>query len=292
MADQDQTLSTVLVSDLIEGARWQEKDGLLTSIERVFIVKVLGVTPPDSGGGAGPAGVPGFPQDDELFKLALASTNLPQAGQAHPIHDNLFVRARTPTALGPVTVKVTIQYSLPDGGAFEPPFGSQYMMSGGASVEQIETPNERFGVDGEPPAQIFVEHEGKEHGGMITPTEGRAVMRFGASIPHLSPWSMANFWVNKVNGISPEGAFQPYSDGPKRTWLITEMNYELAQRTTASGFPIYEFSMVMSHNPDTWDPIIVFIDETTGQPPKGLIPGTGIKKIAWHVEADFTDLFT
>jgi len=283
--------SSTIVSDLIEGARWQEKDGLLTSIERVFIVKVFGTTPPVPGGGAGPGGVPGFPQDDEVFKLALAATDLPFAGQAHPIHDNLLVRARTPMALGPVTVKVTIQYSLPDGGAFEPPFGSQYMMSGGSSVEQIET---QMAV--QPPGsgaatQITVEHEGVVQGGEITPTEGRAVMRFGSSIPHLSPWNMANFWVNKVNS----GPFQPYSNEAARKWLITEMNYELAQRTTASGFPIYEFSMVMSHNPDTWDPVVVFVDEKTGRPPAGLVTSgvnAGIKKIAWHAEANFSQLFT
>ncbi len=273
-----QTPSTI-ISDLIEGARWKESDGRVTSIERVFIVKLFGDTPAILPGG----NIPALPQKDQAFAFALADPGLPQAGDAHPIHGDLFVRQRTPVALGRFIIQVTVQYSLPGGGAFDPPFGSQYMMSGGSSVEQIET-QIAFGE------QITVEHQGVVQGGEITQTEGRAVMRFGASIQHQSPWNMVNFWVNKVN----DGAFSPYSTAGARQWLITEMNYDLIQRDTPFGFPVYEFTMVMSHNPDKWDPVVVFIDEKTGRPPAGLQTtgaNAGIKKIAWHAEANFNALF-
>ena len=69
------------------------------------------------------------------------------------------------------------------------------------------------------------------------------------------------------------------------------MNFELEQRTTPLGYPIYGFTMTMHHNPDTWDPGVIYIGED-GRPPLGLTPGVGFKVIPWHLESDFDDLFS
>lgn len=39
------------------------------------------------------------------------------------------------------------------------------------------------------------------------------------------------------------------------------------------------------HNPQ-----VVFIDPETGQPPTGLVPGTGFKTIPWYLFAEFNSL--
>jgi len=281
-----------VVSDIIEGSRLKEENSIVVSIDRVFMVSGL------------PSGIVA----DEVLKTALANSSVPRAGDTHPIYSDLFAIGRVPKAMGPTIVQVTVTYSLPGGGSFDPPFGSQYMLSGGTSVEQTERALHRLGQDdGSPPgSQILVRYappapaEDIVQNGEITPFEGRSVMTFGAQIATVAPWIMAEAWVNKVNG----GSFF-YSSAPKRTWLITDMNYELTVRKTPNGFPIYEMSVTMRHNSDTWDPFVIFIDPETGRPPgpeldemgepipnTGLIEDVGYKHVKWHDERNFQQLFT
>ena len=282
--------------DIIEGARLKEENGVVVSIDRVFILSDLRI------------GIVA----DEIFQIALAHSDIPLNTAAHPIHTDLFVVSRVPKVLGPTIVRVTVTYGLPGGSQFDPPFGSQYMLSGGASVEQTERALHRLdqmdmpGVGDAAGDQITVEYQkpGADkaivQNGEITPFEGRSIMTFGAQIATVAPWLMAEFWVNKVNS----GAFF-YSQAPRHTWLITDMNYELTIKETPNGYPIYEMSVTMRHNPDTWDPFVIWIDPETGRPPgpaldsagepiagTGLIAGTGYKNVKWHDETGFDALFT
>ena len=129
--------------------------------------------------------------------------------------------------------------------------------------------------------------------GTITPFEGRSVMTFAAPISTFAPWALVKSWVNTVNSA----AFNPYGSGAgPREWLITDMNYELVAKP--AGFPTYDFTMTMRHNPDKWDPFVIYIDPETGRPPApdadgngGLVAGQGYKTIPWHIESNFDQLF-
>ena len=63
--------------------------------------------------------------------------------------------------------------------------------------------------------------------------------------------------------------------------------------------------MTRRHNPDTWDPFVIWIDPETGRPPgpaldssgdpipgTGLIENVGYKTVKWHDETSFSALFT
>ena len=280
-----------VIADIIEGVRLTESEGVVKSVDRAFIVHGF----PTPGG----VNVPEDPQTgtlnkDEIIKLTLQHGSLPQPGEAHPNFDFLFVTGRTARAMSPLVIMVTVTYGLPGGGRFDAPLGTPYIMSGGSSVEQVETQIHRRDQNANPNPgdragdQITVEHEGVKQGGEITPFEGRAVLNFGTAFASLTPWLLVANWVNTVNDSS---SFF-YSPGAlARTWLITELNFELSDRESPFGWPIYEFSMTMRHNPDTWDPGVIFIDPTTGRPPEGLSAGTGYKQVIWHDERNFSNLF-
>ena len=276
-----------VVSDVIDGVRLREEGGVVVSIDRAFIVSGIPGVP------GAPEGLPVDPvqqvmvppgglRSDEVLKLALDNNGVAQPGFAHPVYDHLFVSSRTTKVLGPQTIMVTCTYTQPGGGSFDPPLGSLYTLTGGSSVEQIETAFEPGGT-----VQIEVTHGGVTQGGTITPFEGRAVLGFGSAFPSIAPWLLTTNWVNTVNG----GPFFYAPGAEKRTWLITDFNFELAERKSPSGIPIYQFSLSMRHNPDTWDPGVVFINPETGKPPEN-IDATGHKTIQWHSEMDFDTLFS
>ena len=276
-----------VVSDVIDGVRLREVGGVVVSIDRAFIVSGIPTTPPDVPRDNQEIMVPpGGLRADEVLKKALDNIGVAQPGIPHPIYDHLFVTSRTTKVLGPLTVMVTCTYTQPGGGVFDPPTGSQYRLTGGSATQEIETAF--FRDSGGMLVPVEVTHGGVTTGGFITPTEGRAVLNFGAAFPSIAPWLLVTNWVNTVN----DGTAFFYSPGaPSRVWLITEFTFELSERTSPTGVPVYEFELSMSHNPNTWDPVLVFIDKTTGRPPENLDPATGSTTIAWHTERDFDALF-
>ena len=286
-----------LIADIIEGVRWQEEDGTVTAIDRAFMVTDItapgAADVPDHGGGLGPP--LGFPTRDEVMRYALDNSDLPAPGRPHPIESHLFVTKRVPKIIGPRTVMVTVTYAIPGGGSFDPPFGD-FALSGGSSVEQVEralhnqtqpdgaTSGQQIVVEYQPPgADTAIKQNGE-----ITPFEGRAVMSFRAQIATQAPWAIVSSWVNMVN----TGSFFPYAPGAaSRTWLITDMDYELLSSSNPLGAPLYEMTLTMRHNPNTWDPFVIYIDPETGRPPADLL-NVGYKTVKWHFEDDFGRLFT
>ena len=290
----------ILIADILESVRWQEEDGVVTSIDRGFLITGL---PVPHGTGDGVPGIPGMPVNDEVMRFALDHGNLPGPGDSHPIESHLSVTKRTPRIIGPRTVMVTVTY----GGSFEPPFTTNFLVSGGASVEQTERALHRLGQSGGPPygsgnpgEQITVKwtppgaSDAIIQNGEITPFEGRSVLSFVAQIARSDPWTIIPDYVNKVN----LGSFFYAPGAAPRTWLITDMNFDVVSKETPTSAPIYEMSMTMRHNPDTWDPFVIYIDEKTGRPPGpdengqgGLTAGEGYKRVKWHDEISFDILF-
>lgn len=69
---------------------------------------------------------------------------------------------------------------------------------------------------------------------------------------------------------------------PPHTWMCTEAAWEYRQ------VPATFMSFTFQHNPDTWNPTAVFIDNRTDKPPEDLIPGVGFKQIRYQREIDFS----
>jgi len=90
----------------------------------------------------------------------------------------------------------------------------------------------------------------------------------------LAPWAMAEALVGAVND-------RVWLGQAAHTWMCTEVSWE------ARAYKNYFMSFTFQHNPDTWNPTAVFIDERTEKPPPGLVAGTGYKYIRYHREVNF-----
>ena len=269
-----------IVADIIEGARWKETGGTVIKITRMFIVHDL-PAPPGAIPGVAFAVQQSF---DEIHRTALNNLGVPQAGEVHPVEGHLVVTTRTPRALSPFAVAISIDYELPGGGSFDPPPGDSFVLSGASSVEQIETVWDRPSNSPGMREQVFVEHNGVTQYGTISPFEARDVLRIGGILPSVNPWVMSRFWTNTVNdgNFTWDGAADP------RTWLVTEIAFELVDRNAIP--PKYNFNVSLRHNPDKWDPAIWFTDDD-GRPAENLVPLMGYKIIPWHVALTFNSSF-
>lgn len=89
-----------------------------------------------------------------------------------------------------------------------------------------------------------------------------------------SPWRIANDLIGCVNQFFWMGQ-APY------TWMCTEVTWEHREQ------PAFFMTFNFQHNPDTWNPTAVFIDDRDNKPPRGLVPGVGYKYIRYHREVDF-----
>jgi len=90
-----------------------------------------------------------------------------------------------------------------------------------------------------------------------------------------APWLIAD----NINGYVNNAAF---SGGAARTWLCTGCVWKLAwlgRMGESSLENRYYMDFEFQYDADTWDPIAMFIDEATGEPPPDLIEGTGWKRV-------------
>ena len=231
-----------VIADIIEGARWKEVNGTVTEITRIYDVRDLPAPPPPSTPGVAFAVQLGF---DELHQIALNVPSVPQPGEAHPVKSALVVTSRIPRARSPFAVRILVHYSLPGGSGFDPPPGSSFVLSGGSSVEQIETQLYRLAQpDGTPAGnQITVEHNGVTQGVEISPFEARDVLRVGNVFQSADPQALSRSWTNLVNS----GTFLWDGSAIPRTWLVTEYPFTLTNSDTLP-FPTYEFTVSLRHN--------------------------------------------
>ena len=269
-----------VIADIIEGARWKEVGGTTMKVTRMFIVTGLPAPPPSTPGVVFAIQL-GF---DEVHKVALATGGIPEPGAVHPVEGHLFVTTRTPRALSPLAVSIAIDYELPGGGSFDPPPGDEFTLGGASSAEQIETVWDRPSNSSGTRAQVFVEHNGVRQYVTISPFEARDVLRIGGILPSPNPWVMSRQWTNTVNDdtFTWDGCADP------RTWLVTEIAFELVDRNAIP--PKYKFNVSLRHNPDRWDPGIWFTDDD-GRPAENLVDGVGVKIIPWHIQLDFNSSF-
>jgi len=89
-----------------------------------------------------------------------------------------------------------------------------------------------------------------------------------------APWNVAENLIGAVNKNSWLGQ-------PMHTWMCTEVSWEFRDEGN------YFMSFAFQHDPDTWNPTAVFIDDRTGRPPDDLIEGLGYKYIRYHREKNF-----
>lgn len=99
------------------------------------------------------------------------------------------------------------------------------------------------------------------------------------------PWDMAENLIGCINN-------KEWMGQPRHTWMCTEVTWEYRDTQPDSGNPAYRSSLYFmtfsfQHNPDTWNPSVVFIDDRTNRPPSNLEENQGYKYIRYHREVDF-----
>jgi hypothetical protein len=259
-----------IVLDIIDGARWREVNGRVAEITRVALLSDL---------------TPGT--TDDVLRTALDDEGLPQPGAAHPNENECLLVERVPRPLEPGIVSIDLVYRLPSSGGFNIPPNFPTTIRGGSSTQQIETAVDRNG------AQITVEFEGREQGGVIAPLVAVEHLSLGETLQSADPTLVSRPWTNAVNS----GPFYFDQSALARTWRIAEVSYELVNADTVP-FPTWTFGYELEKRPIVvvgivggWDPQVVYIDPEENRPPPDLLAGVGYKTIPWHFEGDFSILF-
>ena len=285
--------------DIIEGVRWQEEAGQVSSIQRMFIVSGL-PTPITSADGTTSG------SKDSNIPLALAHADVPRPGDPHPMQPTVFVTSRSGKAISPTQVNILVTYARPEGGSFDPP-DNNFVVSGGSSIEQVETSKFVLARSGgwyvlggqtvdenivvKPPQSIITEGNeevNKDQVASVAAFEARSTVSISNTFQQQSPWDFGPQVTNMVNTGSwrYDGGY-----GNARSWLISEYTYELADPTTSP--PMYRQSVTFRYNPNTWDPEVFWVDPRTGRPPKdvggtdGGFDGKSYYRVATHDDLDF-----
>jgi len=297
--------------DIIEGVKWQEEHGVVVSVQRMFIVSGLPEPIPNADGTSSGA-------LDSNTKLALAHSDIPRAGDAHPMEPAVFVKARSARAISPTQVNILVTYARPGGGTF-PPGTSTFVVSGGSSIEQYET--SKYPIDQPVPGIHGLPYTYANHGGLpsgsfsagaamrdhnilvkkppgaawsdekfkdvvvpISAFEARPVIHLQDTFPAQSPWLRAQHLVNTVNDNDPTGWF--YSPGAAaRTWLVTDYQFELVDVTTFP--PTYRQSITIAGKASGWDPQVIWTDPETGLGSAEQPEGDTVFRVAFHDMINF-----
>ena len=269
-------MAATVYIDSLETLTMKEKWGTIVEVTRLAIVRGLSGT------------------DYSVMYDALTAAGIPPHNSffTDPHFSHLHLVDRDVKMTDVDTAEVTLVFGMYNdqgqwlGGA-DPgsPVWQNYAASGktSCSVEQKKTNLYRDGGTGAE-SLIVLSHtyagDDPDYAGRTIPQTGevdvyipqRTLVLEGQK--YGSPYTMANFLIGGINNGFWRGA-SPH------TWMCTEIAWEY-RRT-----PYFFVTFTFQHNPDTWNPTAVFIDDRTSRPPQGLVPGVGYKYVRYHREIDF-----
>ncbi len=247
--------------DLLEA---QERDGVV--IRLVTRARVTGLT--DTGVAA--------------LTSALATPGIPQAEATLSGYPQLVLRDRNPQVVEEdrtiVDIDLVYEHFDNEGQSFAAPFTSAVVGQIRASVQQSSTNIDIFNK------LITVEHtytddqrKGKKEtqGGTVQFLQAQRTISFTGIKVSVRPWLIANQLIGHLNEL-------PWQGQAVHEWICTGVNWDIL---TVAGK--HNMTFDFQHNPDTWNPTVIFIDDRDGKPPKDLVAGTGFKTIRKHPEVNF-----
>lgn len=261
--------------DKMDTLRTVERDGVLYSVVRSALVEV------DTGLGAAAMGAAldevGIPRYGDRLDYTFLSPGF-----------SLIVSERTVDIIDEGMAKVTITYenayqidNMLD--RYDSPFMGFMQGEVRCNVQQ-KTSN----LDGQG-NQVVLAHQYPEsdpnfpnqmrfQGGEFTYFAPQRSFALNGIKQTPAPWAIANNITGRVNLF-------PFSGEAPRTWLCTACNWK--PQGVYNGVTRYYMTFEFQFDADTWDPTVVFIDESTGRPPAGLVFGVGIQMIQKLPAVDF-----
>jgi len=218
---------------------------------------------------------------------ALAVSGIPSVGSLLAGAPHLTLAERNPKLVNKGTVDVDLVYEPfnDEGQNMDNPPNS--VMTGvlRASVSQVTT---NLDKDGEAVSLTHTwpsddpDHPGRTdvQGGefqVFVPQKTFVVQGIKTSS---RPWVISNKIIGSVNNgfFAGERAHE---------WLCTSAGWEIVDASSPNR---YHMTFEFQHNPDTWNPQVVFIDNRTGKPPVDLVEGDGFKTVRVHDEENFESI--
>lgn len=106
-----------------------------------------------------------------------------------------------------------------------------------------------------------------KQGGEINVPVPVANFQMQGLIAIVNPWAVGQRFIARINKES-------WLNKPAKTWICSEVQWDILDpRVGSVGIdkiqiePLYRFGFEFQHDPDGWDPTVVFIDQRTGRPP-------------------------
>jgi hypothetical protein len=273
--------------DSIENLTCQEKYGAVIRLERLVHVHGIDATTKDYFiliQALNEAGVPTYG--------SLLSTSLYEGT------NNLYLAERNATVVDIDKVDVRLVYEVKWGseGWTLNTVGAVNTGEVRANIQQISTNRDKDGNEvtvqhtfssDDPDAGDYAGQTITQSGEFTVYTPQRTLQIRGL-IANDEPWTIANAIVGYVNST-------PFGSGGSSTgrdWLCTAATWKAynIKSSGESGSDTYMFTFEFQHNPDGWDPSVVFINPKTGKPPVGLVANVGYKQIQWHPSCDFEEV--
>ena len=248
--------------DTIEGA-----DGIETSVgwevRRTLILEGITGTDPD------------------MLKTAVETPGVPALGDTLTGFENLYLRERRPSALGDGNVRIDLIYRHRDATSDpgDPSAGATTTEVGTSLQQQDRTTD--FNGDVMKTSYTPTGGDPWEDRPVIAP-----VLKPHSTIVHTrteggSPGAASRDYVGKVNS----GSWSLDPGALARTWLCTS----ITGHTEDNGVT-YVTTYVFEYNEDTWDHVAVYIDPSTGGPPKDVAVGNGIGTFQIYDEIGFNGM--
>lgn len=258
--------------DRVDELSADEEDGVIKRVTRR--VRVVGLTDTSY----------------QVLFSALEEAGVPAYGDLLPGAPNLFLRRRSPRLVEgePGVVDVDLVYehtATSQGQSIDDPVFGVLLGEVDATVNSVKANKDVFG-------QLFqLSHtypeddpdfpgEPKIQGGEVEFLQPQTTFSFRGVRTTTAPWLEQRFLLSTVNATDWSGY------GPEEV-LCTRVGWRPIDGETGK----FEFTYVFQHNPDGWNPTIVFIDERTGKPPPNLVEGIGYKKVTMYLATDFENAF-
>jgi hypothetical protein len=222
--------------------------------------------------------------DYQTLQSALDEAGIPAAKAPLTGFPDLVLTERNPKLVEKGVVDVTLVYEriTDEGQDLTEPEAGFVSMEVNSYIQQVKT---NLDEDGN---TITVSHtypnddanfpgDTKTQAGEINYFAAHRTMTVTGLKTTSRPWVMAAKMVGAVNSGS-------WAGGAAHEWMCTGLRWTIH----TIGPPVfYSISFEFQHNPDSWNPTVVFIDERTGKPPIGLVEDVGYKTIRKHREISF-----
>lgn len=217
---------------------------------------------------------------------ALQQAGIPAHGSSPSGAPNLVLVERNPTIVDDKTIDVELVYEHAANRSqdFDNPVYGFVVGEASACVNQTTTNRDKNGDAVELQHTYAADdpdfgRQTKKQGGSFTLMQPQGRVSYRGLKQSRFPWIMAQALIGTVNSDGWNG-------GAQGTWMCTNVSWKPYDTTLSR----YEIILEFQHNPDGWNPDVVFIDERSGKPPVGLVDGEGVKTVERYVLANFQEV--